>query len=85
MDCSPPGSSVHGVFSRQEYCSGIPFPTPGDLSELRDQTCIYWQVDSLSLAPDGKPMSLLAALTKYPRLSGLNKGYLLSHRLEAAM
>ena len=24
MDCSPPGSSVHGVFSRQEYWSGWP-------------------------------------------------------------
>ena len=28
MDCSPPGSSVHG-FSRQEYCSRLPFPPPG--------------------------------------------------------
>ena len=27
-DCSPPGSSVHG-FPRQEYWSGLPFPTPG--------------------------------------------------------
>ena len=27
MDCSPPGSSVHGVF-RQEYWSGLPFPSP---------------------------------------------------------
>ena len=26
MDCSPPGSSVHGIFSRQEYWSGLPFP-----------------------------------------------------------
>ena len=31
MDCSPPGSSVHGIF-RLEYWSGFPFPTPGDLS-----------------------------------------------------
>ena len=29
-DCSPPGYSVQG-FSRQEYCSGLPFPSPGDL------------------------------------------------------
>ena len=28
MDCSPPGSSVE--FSRQEYWSGLPFPSPGD-------------------------------------------------------
>ena len=30
MDCSPPGSSVHG-FSRQEYWTGLPCPPPGDL------------------------------------------------------
>ena len=29
-DCSPPGSSVHGI-SKQEYWSGLPFPPPGDL------------------------------------------------------
>ena len=27
MDCSPPGSSVMG-FSRQEYLSGVPLPSP---------------------------------------------------------
>ena len=32
MDCSPPGSSVHGV-SRQESWSGLPFPSPGDLPD----------------------------------------------------
>ena len=30
MDCSPPGSLSRG-FPRQEYWSGLPFPTPGDL------------------------------------------------------
>ena len=30
VDCSPPGSSVHG-FPRQEYWSGLPCPSPGDL------------------------------------------------------
>ena len=29
MNCSPPGSSVG--FSRPEYWSGLPFPSPGDL------------------------------------------------------
>ena len=28
---SPPGSSVHGHGQRQEYWSGLPFPSPGDL------------------------------------------------------
>ena len=32
MECSTPGSSVHG-FSRQEYWSGLPFPSPGDLPD----------------------------------------------------
>ena len=32
MDCSLPGSSVHGI-SRQEYWSGLPFPSPGDLPD----------------------------------------------------
>ena len=32
MNCSPPSSSVHGI-SRQEYWSGLPFPTPGDLPD----------------------------------------------------
>ena len=32
LDCSPPGSSVHG-FSRQEYCSELPFLPPGDLPD----------------------------------------------------
>ena len=31
MDCSPPGSSVHGLFFRQEYWSRLPLPSPGDL------------------------------------------------------
>ena len=30
MDYSPPGSSVHGIL-QQEYWSGLPFPSPGDL------------------------------------------------------
>ena len=49
MDCSPPGSSVHGIFSRQEYWSGLPFPSPGDLPRSRGQT------DSLPPEPVGKP------------------------------
>ena len=32
MDCSLSGSSSVG-FSRQECCSGLPFPSPGDLPD----------------------------------------------------
>ena len=33
MDCSLPGSSVHGI-SQATYWSGLPFPAPGDLPNL---------------------------------------------------
>ena len=32
MDCNPQGTSVCGL-SRQEYWSGLPFPTPGHLPD----------------------------------------------------
>ena len=32
MDCSLPVSSAH-EFSREEYWSGLPFPSPGDLPD----------------------------------------------------
>ena len=32
MNGNPPGSSVHGI-SQQEYWSGLPFPSPGDLPD----------------------------------------------------
>ena len=32
MDRSPPGSSVHGI-SQEDYWSGLPFLSPGDLPD----------------------------------------------------
>ena len=32
MNCSPPGSSVHGIL-QQKYWSGLPFPPPADLPD----------------------------------------------------
>ena len=32
IDCSPPSSSVHGIF-QQEYWSGLPFPPPENLPD----------------------------------------------------
>ena len=32
MDCSLPGSSVHGIL-QEEYWSGLPCPSPGDFPE----------------------------------------------------
>ena len=32
VNCSLPSASVHGI-PRQEYWSGLPFPSPGDLPD----------------------------------------------------
>ena len=32
MDCSPPGSSVHGILQAR-YWSGLPCPPPGNLPD----------------------------------------------------
>ena len=48
--------------SRQEYWSGLPFPTPRDLPdpgiELHSLSLLHWQVYSLRPAPPGKPIHL---------------------------
>ena len=55
MDCSPPGSSLHG-FSRQEYWSGLPFPSPGDLPNSGIEPWPpTFQADALTSEPPGKP------------------------------
>ena len=48
------------VYSRQEYWSEFPFPTPGDLPgpgiEPVSLATLALQADSLSLASPGKPL-----------------------------
>ena len=51
MDCSPPGSSIHG-FSRQEYWSGVPLPSPYISIYLPEQTtCFYKKLFLESITP----------------------------------
>ena len=52
MDCSPPGSSPWD-FSQQEYWSGLPFPTQGDLPNLGIKLA------SLAFAYTGRQILLL--------------------------
>ena len=50
MDCSPPCSFVHEIF-QEKNCSGLPFPLPGDLSDLGiEPTSSAWQVYPLPLS-----------------------------------
>ena len=57
MDCSLPGSSVHG-FPRQGSWSGLPFPSPGHFHNpgIKPQSPA-WQSDSLPVSHLGSPTS----------------------------
>ena len=64
-------------FSRQEYWSGLPFPSPGDLPNpgIKPESPTL-QVDALPSEPPGKPGYTLRQLFKkewaYTFLNGLN-------------
>ena len=59
MDCSPPGSSVHGIL-QAGILEWVTFPSPGDLPnpgvKLESLMSPALQVCSLPLAPPGKPL-----------------------------
>ena len=44
-------------FPRQEYWSGLPFPSPGDLPNP-----VHWQADSLPLSHQGSQRQVLTLL-----------------------
>ena len=58
MDCSPPGSSVHGMLQAR-MLEWVAFPPPGDLPnpgiELTSPGLQYWQTDSFTSELPGKP------------------------------
>ena len=57
MDCSPPGSSAHGIL-QQEYWSGLSFLSPGDLPNPRIKPASpALQADPLPLTQQGSPMN----------------------------
>ena len=63
MDRSLPGSSVHGIL-QQEYWSGLPFPSPGDLPNPRITPASLASPAVagrfFTSAPPGKPNGLLS-------------------------
>ena len=59
LDCSPPGSSVHGILQAR-ILEWVAMPSSRGSSQTKDQTCaslclLHWQMDSLPLVPPGKP------------------------------
>ena len=60
MDCSPPGSSAHG-FPRQEYWSGLPFPSPGDFPNPGiEPGSPTLQADALPSELPGRPLKIIS-------------------------
>ena len=62
MNYNLPGS-LSMEFSRQEYRSGYPFPSPGDLPDPGiESRSPALQADSLPSEPQGKPIYTILAL-----------------------
>ena len=62
-DYSSPGFSVHG-FSRQEYWSGLPFPSPRDLPDPGNQTSISY-VSCIGQLVQGPPCQSMFELYNF--------------------
>ena len=57
VDCSPPGSSVHGILQARTL-EWTAMPSSGGFTPPRDQTHlsdISWKAGSFPLEPPGKP------------------------------
>ena len=58
MDCSLPGSSVHGILQAR-ILEWVALPSSRGSSQPRDLTCVscllHWQAGPLPLTPPGKP------------------------------
>ena len=56
MDCSLPGSSVHGILQARIW-NGLSFPSPGDLPNPgTEPSSLTSQADSFPYEPQGKPL-----------------------------
>ena len=72
----PPWTIAHEVllsvgFPRQEYSSGLPFPSPGDLPNPRNPSLLsvlHWQAGSLPLNHLGSPILVAIVLKQVLKL-----------------
>ena len=63
MDCSPPGSSVHGIFPGKNTGVGCHFPSPEDLPEPGiEPTSPALTGGFFTTEPAGKPKNMRTAV-----------------------
>ena len=68
MDCSPPGSSLHGIL-QTKYWSGLPMPSPGDLpNPAIEPRSPAFQADVLTSEPPGMQIWFWEEKTKLKRV-----------------
>ena len=68
-------------FSRQEYWSGLPFSSPGDLPDPRiEPGSPTLQADALSSEPPGNPVQPLSRVQLFARVCSM-PGFPVSHYL----
>ena len=69
IDCSPPGSSVHGILQARILEWVATAPSPGNLpaqgSNLYFSCLLPWQADSLPLSPPGSPCRTYFPVSSY--------------------
>ena len=70
VDCSPPGSTVHGIL-RARILEWVAMPSSKGSSRPRDWTHIYlhWQTGSLPLAAPRKPLILSAFINCFMKMT----------------
>ena len=85
MDCSPPGSSVHGILQAR-ILGWVAKPSSRGSSHPRDQTqvlcLLHWQAGYLPLTPSGKPHRCIHSPPNFPakgKVSNRQRGH---HRAE---
>ena len=65
-NCSPPLAPQSMEFSRQEYWSGLPFPSPEDLpNPMIEPGSPALQADTLPSEPPGKPSESRPVMSDY--------------------
>ena len=57
MDCSPPGSSVHGILQTR-ILEWVAISFSRESSRPRDRTQVRLQTDALTSEPPGKPTQI---------------------------
>ena len=68
IDCSPPGSSVHGI-PQARILEWLPFPSPGDLPDSGSKSgSPTLQADYLPSEPPEKPMKITVRTLNWSKL-----------------